>query len=70
MYACGFEVDTHVVIVVAPNVVCQLMAQHFPSLLVAPEPVILVGTDTKLDGLPPVDVQTQQPWVLMRGEFC
>lgn len=59
MYACGFKVDTHIVVVVTPDVVCQLMAQHLPNFLVAPESVILIGADTELDRLSSVDVQTQ-----------
>ena len=48
---------------------CQFMTKHIPNLLVAPEPVVPIGTDTKLDRFSPVDVQTQQPWVLVRSEF-
>jgi hypothetical protein len=70
MYAGDLRVNTHVVIVVTPDVVRQLMAQHSPNLPVTPEPVVPVGTDAELDGLPLVDVQTQQPWVLMRSKFC
>jgi len=69
MYAGGFEVGAHVVIVVAPNVMCQFVTQDIPNILVAPEPVILVGTDTEFDRLPPVYIQTQQPWVLVRSKF-
>lgn len=62
-------VGTHVVIVVAPDVMRQFVTQHFPDLLVTPEPVVLVGANTELDRFSPVGVQAQQPWVFMWGEF-
>ena len=65
----GFKINTHVVIVVTPNVMCQFMAQHLPNLLVAPESVVPISTDAELDRLSLVNVQTQQVWVLVWGEF-
>lgn len=48
---------------------CQFMAQHLPNLLVAPESVVPIGTDAELDKLSLVNIQTQQVWVLVWGEF-
>jgi hypothetical protein len=69
IYARDSEADTHVVIVVTPNVMGQFMAQHSPDVPVIPEPVVHVGTDPELDDFALVDVQAQQPRVLVRSEF-
>ena len=45
------------------------MTQHSPDVPVIPEPVVHVGTDAEFNGLAPVDVQAQQPWVLVRSGF-
>jgi len=65
----GFRSNTHVIIVITPDVVRQFMAQHSANFTVTPEPIVSVGADTELDRLPLGDVQTQQPWVLMRSKF-
>lgn len=64
-----FDTSTHVVVMVTPDVVRQLMAQHSTNIPITPEPIVVVGADTEFDGFPPVDVQSQQPWVLMRSQF-
>lgn len=68
-YAGGFSTSTHVIVMVAPDVMRQFMAQHSTNLPVTPKSVVAIGTDTKFDGLSPVGVQPQELWVFMRSKF-
>ena len=63
------QTKAHVIIVFTPNIVRQFMTQHLPNLLISSESIVPVGTNTELDGLPPVNVQTQQPRVFMGSKL-
>lgn len=54
----------------AVHVVSELMAEHAPELGVVPKAIVCVCAHTEQDRFTGVDIETEQTWVLVRGELC
>ena len=59
----------HVVVVVAPDVVCELVAEHTAHVGVQPEAVVAVRAEAELDRLACVHVQAEEVRLLVRREL-
>lgn len=65
----GTVLSTHIVVMVPPHVVRELVAEHPPHLPVRPEAVVRVRAEPQLDRLPRVHVQPEQVRLLVRREL-
>ena len=65
----GTVLSTHIVVMVPPHVVRELVAEHPPDLLVRAEAVVPVRPQPELDRLPRVHVQPEQVRLLVRREL-